>query len=145
MNEDITANVGDVVYAKYLTYDGVEKIGYFLIISKDSFWLSNLCGYNALKISTDKAFYEIELGCERFGFLQHTSYINCGHQQRLYPSLLVKNCGVVGPDILCRVVKQLENFNKDVNKQLDTSIKYFNRIASAVAGYEKEKAERNLI
>jgi hypothetical protein len=141
--EEIVVNVGDVVRARYLTYEGIEKIGYFLIISDDKYISHSLKGYNALKISSNGAFYEIELDSSRFTFLDHTSYINCGHQQRLYSKMITKNCGVVSADILCRVVKQLENFNKDINKQLDTTIKYFNRIASATVNRQRFLDNKN--
>jgi len=141
--EDIVVNVGDVVYAKYLTSNGEEKLGYFIVISKDSFFVPSFSGYNALKISSNPAMYQIELDAKRFTFLQHTSYINCGHQQRLYPALIVKNLGVVSADILYRIGKQLENFNKDIDKQLDATMKYFNRITRAVDNREKFYNEQN--
>lgn len=128
----MSVNIGDIIVAKYIAFDGEIDTGYFLVYSKDNYWLSNTKSFSALKVCTNPLSYQVELKKERFPFLDHTSYINCSCQQRFSEGQVIAIKGVVNGFILDKVKKQLAHFNTDVDNQLDSAIQQYNRIAYSI-------------
>lgn len=125
-------NIGDVFIAEYIAFDGQLEKGYFLVYSKDNYWLSGTKTFSAIKICTNPLSYQVELKKEIFPFLDHTSYANCSCQQRFSENQVIKIKGMVNSFILDKIKKQLTNFNNDVCNQLDSAVLQYNRIAHSI-------------
>ena len=129
MVNKITINIGDVVCAKYYKFTGEVDEGLFLVYSLDSYWVKGFSGFSAIKLCTEPEIYQVKLSKDQFAYLDHDSYINCNCLQRLSIDQVKYRLGVVDAKVLYCVGKQLDNLNKDVQKQLKTTMFYYNSIA----------------
>ena len=122
-------NIGDIVQIKYLDFDNNERVGMFLVYSKDSYWLSNLKSFSTIKVCTNPLSYQVELD---YKFLDHTSYANCSSFQRFRVDQVYKILGHISTKDLIKVRKQLKNFSKDVDKQLESAINLYTNIEKTI-------------
>ena len=133
-------NIGDIILAKYLDFNGTVEDGLFLVYSKDNYWLSKMRSFSALKVCTNPLSYQVPISKKQYPFLDHDSYINCSCQQRfkevdpenVTEFTKISKLGSVNSYTLDKVRKQLRNFNKDVDEQLQTAIEQYNSIAKNV-------------
>lgn len=131
-------NVGDIIIAKYHTFnsdyspngdnDNKPKYGLFFVYSVDNFWLTQLKCFSALKICTAPLSFQVAIQKSKYPFLKHDSYINCSCQQRFRLDQVIEVKGVADLNVLQCVKKQLENYNRDVDKQLENAISRYTMV-----------------
>ena len=126
----IEVHVGDVIRATYYKFTGeVDEDGLFLVCSLDNYWVKDFSGFSAIKLCTKPEIYQVELTKDKFPFLDHTSYVNCNCMQRLSLDQVNEILGVVDSTALYCVMRQLNNFNNDIGKQLKRGMKRYDMFA----------------
>lgn len=139
----MTVNIGDIILVEYRDFNNEAQLGMFFVYSKDNYYLSNLKSFSTLKICTKPLSYQIFLDSKYYKFLNHDSYINCGCQQRFHEKQVKQILGTVNSYTLEKVQVQLNQFNKDVNMQLDNAISHYRRLTKSYSVNQNNKYQNN--
>lgn len=111
-------NVGDVVLIKYRTYQDELVNGLFVVCYHESQNIRASEGFTAIKISSKSGCYQIALLKQATDFIDHDSYINCNMTMKFIEDQVIDIIGRVNKHILNSMILQLEQYHKDMQKQL---------------------------
>lgn len=116
-------NVGDVILARYMDYNGVVKDGIFAVIYHECIDEITSTNFTALKVCTNERCYQVPLQTDYLPFLDHDSYINCNMQFRFCESQVLDVMGKLNSYYLHRISNQLVSYHNRVISQLEQTIK----------------------
>lgn len=115
-------NVGDVVLAKYMNFDGEISFGLFAICYHECYDNPVSTNFTAIKVCTRSGCYQINLLKRSLPFLEHDSFLNCNMQFRFREDQVLKICGRLTPYYCNKMLQQVMNYNSAMNKQLQDLI-----------------------
>ena len=84
---------GQCVLLNYRTFEGVEKLGLFMVLYHETTDKQNSNHFIALKISSNEYLYGVKLEQERLPFLSKDSWINCNDVHRFREDEVLKIIG----------------------------------------------------
>lgn len=115
-------NVGDVILAKYMNFDGEITLGLFTVCYHESGDNPSSSNFTAIKVCTKSGLYQIKLLKQYLPFLEHDSFLNCNMQFRFREDQVIRICGRLTPYYNNKMLQQIMSYQNTMNKQLQSLI-----------------------
>lgn len=115
-------NVGDVVVARYLDFEGEIRLGMFLVFAMRPKATPEQCHLSVLKISTHARSFQVSLSSSVYRFLHYDSFVNCVDTHILSVSQVTQVLGNISMQTMMLVKKQLKNAMSSCYDQMDDFI-----------------------
>lgn len=112
-------NVGDIVLVEFPKFNGEVENAMFLVIHHDCTIIRASTRFQAVKISTNPATFQIELKSSIHTFLRYDSYINCSIISSFIEEQVIQIIGRANQYIINNVLGQLNNYFNSVKSQLE--------------------------
>ena len=119
MNNNISVNIGEIVIANYLDFEGEIRQGMFLVIGMNYTGVGDRYNLTTLKISTSARNYQVLLKSDFLKFLHYDSYVNCTDLQKISTTQVLSVAGKVNNYVMNLVKKQVKNSMRDYYTQMD--------------------------
>lgn len=110
-------NVGDVIWAPYLDFQGEIKNAMFVVCYHECNDISTSTNFTAIKISSNPACYQILLQKQYLPFLAHDSYLNCNMQFRFREDQVVSIAGRLNSYYISKMNQQISHYYDAMSNQ----------------------------
>lgn len=120
-------NIGDIVLLPILKFDGTQEVAMFMVVHHDCEIIQASTRFQAVKISTKPATFQVSLDSNVYSFLKHDSFINCSIISSFIEQQVINIIGRANRYIIENTRNQLLNYFKSVELQLDTAVGRFTR------------------
>ena len=115
-------NEGQCILANYRTFEGVERVGLFIVVYhevKDHFSSNH---FIAIKVSSNEYLYGVKLEQERLPFLTKDNWVNCNDLHRFREYEVLKIIGNLNSYYLRQINNQFRAWSYQVEQGLDTML-----------------------
>lgn len=118
MYEDV--KIGHVVLCSYLDFEGTLRDGMFVIVGIDKH--NNYATYEAIKLSTTEASYQVLIRARDLTCLSYDSYLNCTDLQKIASDQCKTILGRLSSKCMSIVKTQIKNAWRHFYDQMDEYI-----------------------
>lgn len=113
-------NVGDIVIAKYTTFEGKQATGLFVVVYHECHDNSVSNNITCIKISSTEYLYSVTLDPTFITCLDHISYANCNQQFRFIEPQITRILGRINSYIVLALRNQIYGYTQNIVRQLES-------------------------
>lgn len=107
-------NIGDVVLIDYITFEGEKETGLFTVVYHEASDIRISTNFTAIKVSSEKYCYNVNLEKKYLPFLNHDSFLNCNQFFRFREDQVNGILGRLTPYYLNKTLQQTKNYFKKI-------------------------------
>ena len=111
-------NVGDIVIAKYMDFDGEIQTAMFAVCYHECYDIKASSNFTGIKISSSPRCYQVLLKKDYLSFLNHDSFLNCNALFRLREDNVLGIVGRFTPYYLNKMLQQTTHYFERMKQQM---------------------------